>query len=732
MNPRCPLSCLLLAYPLSFHRQFGDDVLDALWRRRAEAAADSRSRFVLIVLRDLLFSVPRAWWTHGFRRRRNLRLPVERQSIMSNLLSDVRYAFRRLIHKPGLAVLAVLALSIGIGLTAAMFSIVNGVILKGLPFDEPGELMGISRVNLEEGPSRLIGRASDYLDVIERQSTFDGIAAWWASNANVSPPGDDPQFVPSADVTANLFELLDVQPAIGRAFTADNEVPGSPAVVLVGHQFWTERLGADAAVVGQTLRVNGAEAIVVGVMPEGFLFPFNQQVWQPLQLEQSADRSAGPNSLYFGRLADGVTEAQGQGDLTRIMEQIADEHPDSNAGMSLVIGPYVREIIGYQVPAFLFTMLGAVSLVLVIACANVANLLLARASLRTRDVAVSTALGANRSRVAIQLLMEAGIIAAIGGAIGVGLARLGIGLFNNALLTAGGGIPFWFQISLDLRVLGFVLALTVAATLLSGLIPALRASGMDVNEILKDSSRGGSSLRIGRLSKSLMILEVALSCALLVAASLMVRSIVNLANEDYAFDETGLFISTVSLPPAEYPDPVSQRQFFSELATRLEQLPGVTSATVTTNLPVVGFDNGRFALEGETYQQDRDYPSARIGAVDHHYFDTLAVKVLNGRGITEADDETAQRVVVVNESFVENHFPGESPIGRRLAIRAVLTTGATERNDDIWYTIVGIVPDLFVESQLFVLPPDAIYAPFASGRRAPPRWRCVYPATRWS
>ena len=707
---------LLALYPRRFRQRYGDDVLAAMQARRADLYRDGRrpARLASALLRDLTFALPRAWLTYGLRRRSRVSSPSESTPMISNLLADLRTTFRRLLHKPGLALTAVLAVGLGIGLTTAMFSIVNGVMLKGLPFDEPQELMALSRVNLSDGPSRLVGRIHDYRDLVERQSTFELIAGMEIVSANVSPPGQDPEFLTAASVTANTFQLLGANPALGRTFTTAEEAAGGPSVVVIGHRFWQDRLEGSPDAVGNALRVNGVEATVIGVMPEGFEFPFNQQLWLPLQVDVDAvGRSDGPNLFMVGRLADGVTMTQAQGDLERIMRRLGEDYPETNEGMTMIMGPYVREIIGYQIAPFLFTMLGAVSLVLVIACANVANLLLARASLRSKEVAVCTALGASRARVFGQLLMEATMIASLGALVGLGLGRLCIDAFNRSLATFPGGLPFWFDIGIDSAVLMFVVGLTAAASLLSGVLPALQASGADLNDVLKDVTRGGSSLRIGRLSRALVVVEVAFSCALLVAAGLMVRSITNLSSTEYPFEVDGLLTAQVALPPADYTDPSAHRLFFEELGGRLRALPGVKAASIGTDLPVVGFDNGRYTIDGQTYQTESDYPSARIGSVDPDYFASLEAPVLEGRAFTVSDNADGMPVAIVNQAFVATHSPTESVIGQRVSIRGVLTTGQTERDDDIWYTIVGVVPDLYLDSQIFILNDEAIYTPFA-------------------
>jgi predicted permease len=414
-----------------------------------------------------------------------------------------------------------------------------------------------------------------------------------------------------------------------------------------------------------------------------------------------------------GRLKDGVSISQGQADLARIMNQLGQEYPETNEGMSVHVGPYAHVIMGSQVASLLFTMLGAVGFVLLIACANVANLLLARASLRSKEVAVRTALGASRRRVVVQLLSESMVIAVVGAMVGIGLAQYGVGMFTAVLQTFPGAMPFWFAIGIDRQVLVFVLFLTVFASLLSGVLPAVRASGTDVNSVLKDDSRGSSSLRIGRLSRSLVVLEVALSCALLVAAGLLIKSVRNLSNIEYIFATDDVFVAGVTLPEFYYPDDERRVQFFRDLVERLKAEPGVLNASVSTDLPIVGFGNGRIALEGETYLGDRDYPSARIGSVSPEHFASIGTGVVAGRGFTDSDDATALLVAVVNESFQARHYGTESAIGKRLQFQGTIQQGATRARSSQWYTVVGVVPDLYLDTEAFVLTPNAIYVPIA-------------------
>ena len=636
--------------------------------------------------------------------------------MIQNLIRDIRFAFRSLVRKPGLAITAVTALGLGIGLTTAMFSIVNGVVLRGLPVEEPHEVMAIHRINSAEGVNRLVSRIHDFRDLRERQTTFEDLAAVSVVPVNISPTDSDPEFIQGALVSANLFSLIGTPPLLGRGLTSEDEVLGALAVAVIGYRFWQDRLDGDPAALGTVMRIGGRPTTIVGVMPEKFEFPINQQIWQPLQVDYlSFERGEGPPVFpMLGRLKDGVSVAQGQADLARIMMQLGQEYPQTNEGMSVHVGPYARVLMGSQITSLLFTMLGAVGLVLLIACANVANLLLARASLRSKEVAVRAALGASRRRVIVQLLSESTVIAVAGAVIGIGLAQYGVGMFNAVLQTFPAAMPFWFAIRIDPQVLVFVLILTVLASLLSGVLPAVRASGTDVNAVLKDDSRGSSSLRIGRLSRSLVVMEVAFSCALLVAAGLMIKSVRNLSNMDYVFATDDVFLAGVALPDIDYPDDERRLQFFRELVERLEAEPGVLSASVSTNLPIVGFGNGRFALEGETYLGDRDYPSARLGSISPEHFTSIETGVVAGRDFTDADDATALPVAIVNESFQARHYGTESALGKRIQFQGTIQQGVFARaRDPEWFTIVGVVPDLYLDTEAFVLTRNAIYVPLA-------------------
>ena len=707
---------LLLLYPPWFRHRFGTEMLAEFDETRAQCrTARETGAFWLRILWDFLKTGPSIWWHSLTGQLRYQRQATNRERQMpDDLLKDVQLAFRGLIRRPGPALIAIVALSLGIGLTTGMFSIVNGVILNGLPVEDSHELMAINRINPSEGPARLLTRIHDFTDLRERQTSFEGIAAFEITTFNMSSGEGLPDFISGANLSANSFDLLRTAPVIGRSFVAEDEMIGALPVALIGHRFWQDRFDGSRDVIGRSVRLDGQPTEIIGVMPDGFEFPFNQQLWKPLPpSDLSMERGSGPPLTAFGRLAQGSTMEQGQADLGRIMAQLAAEHPDSNEGMTVIIGPFVQEIIGYQVPQLLYTMLGAVSLVLLIACANVANLLLARASLRSKEVALKTALGAGRGRVILQQILDSSVIAFMGGLLGLGIAQVMIVAFNRALMAFPGGVPFWFSIRLDPTVLLFVLFLTIGASLLSGLIPALRGSRSDVSEILKDSSRGGSSLKIGRLSRGLVVAEVAFSFALLVSAGLMIKSVTNLTNVDYPFEGENVLTATLSLPPADYPTDEQRIQFYDQLRERLNGEAAVISSSITTELPMAGFGNGRFEIEGVAYMGDRDLPSARIGTIDAAYFETLSTAVVEGRAFDTSDDSRSMPVTIVNAKFAQTYFPGESALGRRLRLQRVSQAGAEIQERVEWAMIVGVAPDFYLEGDAFILAPEAIYMPMA-------------------
>jgi predicted permease len=608
--------------------------------------------------------------------------------MMSGLLKELRYAVRMLRKNPGTSLIAVLALGLGIGLTTIMFSIVYGAVWKGLPFEGAEKLVHVERNNLAEDIESMEVPIHDLLDYREAQTSFEGLAGFYSGTVNLAGT-ERPERYDGAFISANAFEMIRVQPLLGRNFQEGEDTPAADPVMLLGYHVWQDRFGADPEVVGQVVRVNGEQTTIVGVMPDGFRFPIAEDVWLPLRMDPlELERGEGLTLEVFGRLRDGLSMDQAYAEMQAIASRLAEEYPETNEGVGIVLQPFVEEYIGAEPRAMLYTMLGAVFLVLLVACANVANLLLSRAATRSKELAIRSAVGASRLRVIMQLVGEGIVLASAGAVLGIGVSMLGIGMFNRSLAPTDP--PFWIDISLNTVVLVFVIGVTVLAGVLSGILPAIQASGSAVNEVLKDESWGSSGFRVGKLSKGLVVGEIALSLGVLVAAGLMIKSVTNLNTLDYGFDTETTFTARMGLFEADYPDTTSRREFYREVLRRVEQRPGVEAAAIVTALPGAWSYGSRFGIEGETYDRDQDYPMARFASVSPDFLDVYGVKVLEGRTFGPEDAYDAMPVAIVNQSFAEQFYPEGSAIGKRVR------QGDSE-TDEPWRTIVGVVPDMYMQ-----------------------------------
>ena len=598
---------------------------------------------------------------------------------MDALLRDIRYGFRSLVQSPGAALVAVVVLTFGIGLTTAGFSIVYGAIMKGLPYPGGDRVVEVYRNNPSQNERQMGVPFPDFADYRDQQHTFQAMAAYYTGTVNVSGTGDAERYT-GAWVTASAFDVAAERPLLGRTFRPGEDAPGGGAVTVIGYGMWQRRFGGDSGVVGRVLRANGAPFTIIGVMPQGYRFPDNADLWLPLQYDRGMKRDSGQYLTVAGMLTPGVTVAQANADLGVIARRLQEQYPATNKGIGAVAQRFVDAELGPEPHQLLYTMLGAMFFVLLIACANVANLLLDRAMHKTKEVGIRVALGAPRGAVIRQFLTEAFVLSVAAAVLGTGLAAVGIDVFNRAIADAQP--PFFIDIGLHPPVLAFVVGVSLLATLFAGAIPAFQSSRTDINEVLKDEARGSSSLHIGRMSRSLVVFEIALSCGLLVAAGLMIKSVTRLRTMDPGFRTQNVFTARIGFP-AGYTDAGMERRFFEQLHERLGALPGARSAAITSGLPGVGSNGGSFMIEGATYATDRDIPNARWTAVSPDFFETFAIPVVEGRGITAADRDSAQEVAVVNRAFAARYFPKGSPIGQRIRI------GGRDSSNP-WMTIVGI------------------------------------------
>jgi predicted permease len=608
---------------------------------------------------------------------------------MTSLVTDVRSGVRMLLRYPTLSSVAILTLGLGIGLSTTVFCVVNGGLFKGLPFPDADRVVSVVTTHPAQNQPRQPVSVHDLAIWQERQTSFEKFGAFGFAPVNLATGDGRPERVSAGRLTVTAFEALGVQPVLGRGFRDGDDRPGAEPIMLLGYDLWRDRFGSAPDIVGRSIRANGMYRTVVGVMPQKFAFPIREALWMPLSIDPLATpRGQGPNFQVIARLKPGVSMSEARTQMVGIASQIEREFQTTNRGVGADVMPYTMFVFGPEIYGLLYTMLGAGIGVLLIACVNVSNLLAARASLRQREVAVRMALGAGRSRVVRQHLTEVVVLAIIGGAVGIALSIWGMSLFAQAL--AINPPPFWISFELDYRVMLFVTGLVAIATLSAGTLPALHAARVSAAAALKEESRGTTSGRLGRFSNGLVVLELAVSCGLLIAAGLMIKSVVQLKTLDMPFGIDNVLTARVDLPQRSYPDSAASIRFFEQLLPRLQAVPGVEAATLSDGLPAAGNGTIPVQIEGRAYPLESDSPLAREGIVTPGYFDTFQTPVVNGREFTPSDVAGSQPVAIVNESFARLHYPNINPVGHQF--KRVRPKGG-----EPWLTIVGVVPDLLME-----------------------------------
>jgi putative ABC transport system permease protein len=608
---------------------------------------------------------------------------------VQSLRQDLLLGFRSLRKEPASAIIASITLALGIGLCTIAYSLVYGVFLRGLDVPEPDRLTLIFRANPSRNQNQLWATLHDLHDWRAQQTSFESLAYFSDGTVNLAGP-EGPERYEGAFVSANLFETLRVRPILGTTFRPDDDKAGAPLTVVLGYDAWALRFSSDSAIAGKSVIVNGEAATILGVMPKGFRFPQNEDLWVAQRDNRGAnpDRSRSPGVKVFGRLKDGVTWKQAEIEMTQIAQRLALEYPESNKGVTTRFFTFVADDTGPELVAVFGAMQVATIFVLLIAIANVANLLMARATLRTREAAVRTALGATRLQVVLPFFAETLVLAVVGAVIGIAIAYAGVTMFDGA--TQGVGKPYYMRFALDLPVILFVTGVTVVTALLASAAPAIYVLKTDVNATLKDESRGSSGVLGGGLTRVLVTAEIALSCALLIGAGLMVRSIVKLRTFRYPYATENIFTAAVRVFDTEYPTAEARRSFFQSLTERLEALPGARSVALTSNLPVNN-DGRDIAIAGQVYTTAQDYPTLASATVTPGFFRTFGTAVTRGRDFSASDDGNSTPVAIVNQAFVDRFFPGREALGQRLAERTGRDSLAA------WKTIVGIVPNLHME-----------------------------------
>ncbi len=597
------------------------------------------------------------------------------------MFADLRYAIRSLIKSPRFTIVAVLVLALGIGANAAMFSVVYNVLLRPLAYPQSDRLMFVQESSLRFGGNNPIAPAT-FRDWREQQHVFESMAAAELMGATLTGTGR-PEEIGGLRVSPSLFDVLKTAPAIGRGF-----VPSDENVVVLSHGLWQRRFGGDASIVGSNIVLNGVSYRVIGVMPAGFRFPpfwaLKAELWVPLVFSPARMQDRGGQSLrVFARLRDGVSVSQANAEMSTIARQIEQAFPASNSGVGARVTP-LSEIVSGQIRPALVALLGAVAFLLLIACANVANLLLGKASARQKEVALRLALGASRWRLVRQLLVESVTLSLTGGALGVLLASWSIRLLMLSIAGANHfTLPRYQEIGMGGAVLAFAFAVSLATGILFGVVPALQFSRPDLQGTLKDGGRGSSKASKAPLRSLLVVGEVAISLMLLAGAGLMIRSFARLGAVDAGFDPHNVLTMRLVINGSPYAaTPEKRNAFYQQVLDKVAAVPGVTSASAINHLPLAGdLWTFSFTVEGRPAPNPADVPKAAFRTVYPGYFHTMGIPLLRGRDVNVRDDANAPHIVVINESMARHEWPHEEAIGKRIKL------GANEQ----WYTVAGVV-----------------------------------------
>lgn len=620
-----------------------------------------------------------------------------RSNMIGDLGQDMRYGLRMLAKNPAFTAIAVIALALGIGANSAIFSVVDAILLRPLPYKNPEQLVMIWEEATHLGFPKDTPPAATFLDWRQQATVFSGMAALAHRRFNLSGAGE-PERLDGRRVSANTFDLLGVKPIVGRTFVPEEDKPGTKVVIL-NESLWKRRFGGDPGVIGRAITLNNESYTVIGVMPESVhLFSserWRDQVWVPMAFPPEEATNRGAHFLYvIARMKPGVTLHQARAEMDTIAARLAHQYPEFNTRRGAVVSPLQEEMVGNMKPALLI-LLGAVAFVLLIACANVANLLLARAAVRQKEIALRLALGADRARLTKQLLVESVMLSLIGGAVGLAFAYAGLRMLNRFIPA---GIAHADAIGINGTVLVFTLLIALVTGIIFGLAPATQASHFNLNETLNEGGRdAGAGAHGKRLRSALVIAEVAISVVLLIGAGLLINSFMHLRNLDPGFRTDHLLAVSIDLPQVKYPDTARRVAFFDEVVRRVQSLPGVRSVAIAGNLPFTyDGDSTVIAVEGIPDPPMDQWPDVVFRVAGPGYFSSMEIPLVSGRDFTDQDTLNSLDAVIVSEKTAKHYWPNENPIGKRLKL------GAT--TDKIpWNTVVGVVKD--VRQNSFVAEP---------------------------
>ena len=619
-------------------------------------------------------------------------------STIETLLQDIRYGLRSLLKKPGFTLTAVIALALGIGANTAIFSVINGVLLRSLSYANPDRIVMLWEKSLTGGNLQNVISPGNFLDWQKQSTSFEHMAAVWDLRVNLTGGNGEPEEIKAQFVSQPFFAALGVQPLVGRSFLPQEDTVGNELVIILSHELWQTRFGSDPQIVGKQATISGRQRTIVGVMPPGFHFLDNQvRAWMPIALDPAINyrETTGRFLRVVARLKPGVAIQQAQAELNGIAKQLEQAYPTKNIGWGINVIPIHEQVVG-EIRPILIVLLTAVAFVLLIACANVANLLLSRAAARQKELALRAALGASRLRLIRQMLTESMLLALMGGLVGVALAYWGIQL----LIGFGpDNIPRLGEITIDPRVLGFTFGVSLLTGVLFGLIPALQASRPDLNDALKEGSRGSTGGRSGTFRNVFVIAEVSLALVLLIGAGLMIRSFARLQSVETGFNAESVLTMRAQLPRKKYAEPHQIIDFFKQAQARIAALPGVQAVGAISYLPLTGLaSRDSFKIPGQPPPAPGQEPGVEVRVITPTYFRAMGIPLLKGRLLDERDVKES-RVLLINETLAKKYFTNQDPIGKQIEI----SWDGSGRDE-----IVGVVGDIR-EGALEKEPEPAIY-----------------------
>jgi putative ABC transport system permease protein len=677
---------LLLAFPRALRRSFGDE-MTALFVSQVGQARESGASVIGVVLLAIADAAVHGASERAIQIRRGsrdlLRGTRRWRWWVRNFLQDVRYAARLLMRQPGTTGIAIVTLALGIGANTAIFSAVDAVLLRPLPYEEPDRLMMVWEKRPAEGVLDNVVAPADYLDWASMNTVFDSMAGMTTITADLTGNGE-PIRLGAAAVGPSFFDVLRVRPLLGRTFTKDDAVPGRHQVIVLNHGLWADRFGSDPSIVGRTVSLNGVPHEVIGVVPASFEFPDAEvTLWAPLAFDTNPAPSRSSHSLsVYARLKPGVSLAQARAGMDQVAEQLSRAHPDTNRTHGAWVSPLATEVAA-PVRSGLLLLLGAVAFVLLIACVNVANLLLTRAAGRRREMAVRAALGAARGRLVGQTMTESLLLGLAGGAAGLLVASWGIGLIR-ILTPESTRVIGLNHLSLDWRVLLFALALSLATAVLFGVLPAWQLANQDVNAPLQQGGRGGTPIRKS-LRTALVVSEIALASLLLVGAGLTLRSFRVLLQSEPGFRPREAVTALVTFPGSRYRSLDTRLATLDQIEQRFRALPGARAVGTTSHLPLSGRDGRQgVVIEGRTPPADGSPTRAHARGVTPDYFSAIGIQLMEGRPFATTDRTDGPLVAIVNETMARRYWPGRSPVGGR-----VLLAGTKD-----WRQVVGVIRDV--------------------------------------